>query len=64
MKITNEIKKEIIKLKRQGLHINEISKSLCISDRSVNKYSKGFPHPSRKSLIELSLAIFSINSFE
>jgi transcriptional regulator with XRE-family HTH domain len=54
MKITEEIKKQIINLKKQGLHINEISERLGISDRSVNKYSKDFPHPNRKSLIGLS----------
>jgi len=54
MRITEEIMKKIIDLKKHGLHINEISKKLGISDRSVNKYSKHFPHPNRKSLIKLS----------
>lgn len=58
--------KQIIKLKKQGLHINEISKILCISDRSVNKYSKNFPHPNRISVIQLpnSSKKFSVEKAE
>src|SRR3989344_1975763 len=53
-RIDIKLKNKIIKLKRRGLHISDISKELGISDRTVNKYSKNVPHPYRKSLIKLS----------
>lgn len=53
-KVTNEVQKQIIKLKKKGLPITQISKLFNISDRTVLKYSKGIRHPNRKDLIRLS----------
>ena len=52
-KINKKTVRKIIRLKRKGLHIHEISSKLGISDRMVNKYSKNFPHPKRKIIKEI-----------
>ena len=50
-KVNDIMINEIIKLKKMGISIANIASKLDISDRTVLKYSKTFPHPNRKSLI-------------
>ena len=44
----------MIKLKKQGLKIAEISDKLNLSDRTINKYTKHIIHPNRTVIIPLS----------
>lgn len=52
-RITLKIIRELVRLKKKGLHIREISSRIGVSDRTVNKYTINFPHPNRTILIPL-----------
>mgnify|MGYP001566602081 FL=1 len=51
-KVNEKMVSKMIVLKKKGLHIYEISKRFNINDRTVNKYTKNFPHPNQIAVIK------------